>query len=53
MRARRGFTLLEVLVAVAILGLGLTVILNSQTSSFSGAQTAQAPQRRGHSRAAR
>ena len=41
MRARRGFTLLEVLVAVAILGLGLTVILTSQTSSFSGAQTAQ------------
>ena len=29
---RRGFTLLEVLVAVSILGLGLTVILSSQAS---------------------
>lgn len=30
----RGFTLLEVLVAVSILGLGLTVILSSQASLF-------------------
>lgn len=35
--ARRGFTLLEVLVAVAILGLGLTVILSSQAGLFSSA----------------
>jgi general secretion pathway protein I len=33
----RGFTLLEVLVAVAILGLGLTVILSSQTGLFASA----------------
>lgn len=31
MTSRRGFTLLEVMVAMAILGLGLTVILSSQT----------------------
>jgi len=31
MRRDRGFTLLEVMVALAILGLGLTVILSSQT----------------------
>jgi general secretion pathway protein I len=39
-RAQRragGFTLLEVLVAVAILGLGLTVILSSQAGLFSSA----------------
>ncbi len=37
-RARlRGFTLLEVLVAIAILGLGLTVILSSQAGLFSSA----------------
>jgi general secretion pathway protein I len=41
-RARsRGFTLLEVLVAVAILGLGLTVILSSQVGLFSSAQRAR------------
>jgi general secretion pathway protein I len=34
MRATRGFTLLEVLVAVAILGLGLTIVLSSQTGVF-------------------
>jgi general secretion pathway protein I len=34
---RRGFTLLEVLVAIAILGLGLTMILSSQVGLFSGA----------------
>lgn len=32
--AVRGFTLLEVLVAVAILGLGLTVVLSAQTGVF-------------------
>ncbi|MCA9623589.1 MAG: type II secretion system protein [Myxococcales bacterium] len=37
MRAsRRGFTLLEVLVATAILGLGLTAILSAQFSAVSG-----------------
>lgn len=35
--AARGFTLLEVLVAIAILGLGLTVILSSQAGLFSSA----------------
>lgn len=34
---RRGFTLLEVLVAIAILGLGLSVILSSQVGLFSSA----------------
>ena len=34
---QRGFTLLEVLVAIAILGLGLTVILSSQTGMFASA----------------
>ena len=33
-RLSRGFTLLEVLVAIAILGLGLTVILSSQVGLF-------------------
>lgn len=36
-----GFTLLEVLVAVAILGLGLTMILSSQVGLFSSASRAQ------------
>jgi general secretion pathway protein I len=36
-QASAGFTLLEVLVAVAILGLGLTVILSSQAGLFSSA----------------
>ncbi len=36
-RRQRGFTLLEVLVAIAILGLGLTVILSAQTGLFSSA----------------
>ncbi len=36
-----GFTLLEVLVAVAILGLGLTGILGAQTGAFSSAQRAE------------
>ncbi|HVU03119.1 MAG TPA: type II secretion system protein [Polyangiaceae bacterium] len=34
MKATRGFTLLEVLVAIAILGLGLTAILSAQTGMF-------------------
>ena len=38
---QRGFTLLEVLVAIAILGLGLTVILSSQVGLFSSAQRAE------------
>jgi general secretion pathway protein I len=33
-RTRRGFTLLEVMVAVAILGLGLTAILTAQAGAF-------------------
>lgn len=33
-RAATGFTLLEVLVAIAILGLGLTVVLSAQTGVF-------------------
>lgn len=38
MRVRgRGFTLLEVLVAIAILGMGLTVILGSQVGLFTNA----------------
>lgn len=40
-RALRGFTLLEVLVAIAILGLGLTMILSSQVGLFSGASRGQ------------
>jgi general secretion pathway protein I len=35
--SQRAFTLLEVLVAIAILGLGLTVILSSQAGLFSSA----------------
>jgi general secretion pathway protein I len=38
--ARRAFTLLEVMVAVAILGLGLVVILTAQTGLFSSAKRA-------------
>jgi general secretion pathway protein I len=34
MGTRRGFTLLEVMVAVAILGLGLTAILSAQAGAF-------------------
>jgi general secretion pathway protein I len=37
---RRGFTLLEVMIAIAILGIGLTVILTSQTGLFSSADRA-------------
>ncbi|MRG93957.1 type IV pilus modification PilV family protein [Polyangium spumosum] len=35
MKQRKGFTLLEVMIAVAILGLGLTAILAAQAGSFS------------------
>jgi len=38
LREGRGFTLLEVMVAVAILGLGLTVILSSQAGLVAGVQ---------------
>jgi len=37
----RGFTLLEVMVAVAIMGLSLTVILSSQAGLYSGASHAE------------
>jgi general secretion pathway protein I len=37
-KATRAFTLLEVMVAVAILGLGLTVILTAQTGLFSSSK---------------
>jgi len=39
-RKQAAFTLLEVMVAVAILGLGLTVILTAQTGLFSSAKRA-------------
>ncbi|APR82077.1 Hypothetical protein A7982_07426 [Minicystis rosea] len=38
---RRGFSLLEVLVAVSILGLGLTAILSAQAGSFASAAYAR------------
>jgi general secretion pathway protein I len=38
---KRGFTLLEVMVAVAILGLSLTVILSAQAGLYSGGAYAQ------------
>ena len=37
----RGFTLLEVLMAVAILGLGLTVLLGAQVGMFTNAKRAE------------
>jgi|HubBroStandDraft_2_1064218.scaffolds.fasta_scaffold303650_1 general secretion pathway protein I len=41
MRSDRGFTLLEVLVAVAILGLGLATILSAQAGAFASAAHAR------------
>ena len=41
MNSRRGFTLLEVMMAVAILGLGLTVLLGAQTGLFASATRAE------------
>jgi general secretion pathway protein I len=40
-RRTRGFTLLEVMVAVAILGLGLTAILSAQAGAFASAAHAR------------
>jgi general secretion pathway protein I len=40
-RQRRAFTLLEVLVAIAILGLGLSVILSSQVGLFGSARQSE------------
>jgi general secretion pathway protein I len=40
-RKRRGFTLLEIMVAVAILGLGLTAILSAQAGAFAAASHAR------------
>ena len=39
--ARSGFTLLEVLMAIAILGLGLTVLMGAQTGLFANAKRAE------------
>lgn len=41
MRKRRGFTLLEVLVAVSLLAFSLTVILTAQTAEFGAVQHTQ------------
>ena len=41
MRRRKGFTLIEVMVAVTILGLGLTMILSSQVGLFASVQRVQ------------
>jgi len=41
MTARRGFTLLEVMMAIAILGLGLSVLLGAQTGLFASATRAE------------
>lgn len=41
MSSRRGFTLLEVMVAMAILALGLTTILSSQTGLFASTRRVQ------------
>lgn len=40
-KARRGFTLIEVLVAIAILGIGLTAIFSSQWVSFASVKHAR------------
>lgn len=39
--SRRGFTLLEVMVAVAILGLGLTAIMSAQAGAFAASKHAR------------
>ena len=41
MRTKRGFTLLEVMVATAILGMGLTAILSAQAGAFATAAHAR------------
>src|SRR4051812_6222300 len=41
LRRPRGFTLLEIMVAVAILGLGLTAILSAQAGAFASAAHAR------------
>jgi general secretion pathway protein I len=41
LRAARGFTLLEVMMAIAILGLGLSVLLGAQTGLFASATRAE------------
>jgi general secretion pathway protein I len=41
MRARRGFTLLEVMIALALLGLGMVVLIKSTTGNIRTAKRAQ------------